>query len=382
MSAFNFEPLALPAELAKLRREVREFLAAEASHYSPGQRARSWMGYDREFSKKLGARGWIGMTWPKKYGGHERTMLERYVVVEELLASGAPVGAHWIADRQSGTLLLRYGTEEQRQHWLPRIARGEVTFCIGMSEPDTGSDLASLRSRATKVDNGWRLNGTKIWTTFAHHGDAMIALVRTSGEHGDRHKGLSQVLIDLKAPGVNIRPIVDMTGDQHFNQIVFDDVLLPPDAVIGAEGQGWKQVTAELSLERSGPERYLSSYVAIQELVKRAAATRDDGLVEPIGRIVAELWTLREMSTSVAGQLNAGRDPMVEASVVKDLGNAWEQEVPRLVQSLVDADLRRDSEDTLSQALEVLLQLSPSFSLRGGTKEVLRGIIARGLGLR
>lgn len=382
MSAFNFEPLALPAELAKLRREVREFLAAEATHYSPGQRARSWMGYDREFSKKLGARGWIGMTWPKKYGGHERTMLERYVVVEELLASGAPVGAHWIADRQSGTLLLRYGTEEQRQHWLPRIARGEVTFCIGMSEPDTGSDLASLRSRATKVDNGWRLNGTKIWTTFAHHGDAMIALVRTSGEHGDRHKGLSQVLIDLKAPGVNIRPIVDMTGDQHFNQIVFDDVLLPPDAVIGAEGQGWKQVTAELSLERSGPERYLSSYVAIQELVKRAAATRDDGLVEPIGRIVAELWTLREMSTSVAGQLNAGRDPMVEASVVKDLGNAWEQEVPRVVQSLVDADLRRDSEDTLSQALEVLLQLSPSFSLRGGTKEVLRGIIARGLGLR
>jgi alkylation response protein AidB-like acyl-CoA dehydrogenase len=382
MSAFNFEPLALPAELAKLRREVREFLAAEASHYSPGQRARSWMGYDREFSRKLGARGWIGMTWPKQYGGHERTMLERYVVVEELLASGAPVGAHWIADRQSGTLLLRYGTEEQRQHWLPRIARGEVTFCIGMSEPDTGSDLASLRSRATKTDNGWRLNGTKIWTTFAHHGDAMIALVRTSGEHGDRHKGLSQVLIDLKAPGVNIRPIVDMTGDKHFNQIVFDDVLLPPDAVIGAEGQGWKQVTAELSLERSGPERYLSSYVAIQELVKRAAATRDDGLVEPIGRIVAELWTLREMSTSVAGQLNAGRDPMVEASVVKDLGNAWEQEVPRLVQALVDADLRRDAEDTLSQALEVLLQLSPSFSLRGGTKEVLRGIIARGLGLR
>jgi alkylation response protein AidB-like acyl-CoA dehydrogenase len=382
MTAFNFEPLALPAELAKLRREVRSFLAAEAAHFPPALRARSWMGFDRDFSRKLGARGWIGMTWPKQYGGHERSSLERYVVVEELLASGAPVGAHWIADRQSGTLLLRYGTEAQRQYWLPRIARGEVTFCIGMSEPDTGSDLASLRTRATRTETGWKLNGTKIWTTFAHHGDAMIALVRTSGEHGDRHKGLSQVLIDLKAPGVTIRPIVDMTGEQHFNQIVFDDVDLPPEALIGQEGQGWKQVTAELSLERSGPERYLSSYVIIQELVKRAAATGDDGLVEPIGRIVSELWTLREMSTSVAGQLNAGRDPMIEASVVKDLGNAWEQEVPRLVQSLVEADLRRDAEDTLSQALAVLLQLSPSFSLRGGTKEVLRGIIARGLGLR
>jgi alkylation response protein AidB-like acyl-CoA dehydrogenase len=382
MQSFSLEPVALPRELAKLRDEVRTFLAREAAHYPAGLRVRSWMGFDREFSRKLGARGWIGMTWPKKYGGHERSTLERYVVSEELLVSGAPVGAHWIADRQSGTLLLRYGSEEQRQKWLPAIARGEATFCIGMSEPDTGSDLASLRSKAVRTNEGWRLNGTKIWTTFAHHGHAMIALVRTSGEHGDRHKGLSQLLIDLKAPGVTVSPIADMTGEHHFNQVIFDDVLLPHDALIGNEGEGWKQVTAELSLERSGPERYLSSYVIIRELIDRAAATHDDALVEPIGRIVSELWALREMSIATVSQLHAGNDPMIEASIVKDLGNSFEQEVPRLVQSLVEADLRQDAEDALSEALGVLLQLSPSFSLRGGTKEVLRGIIARGLGLR
>jgi alkylation response protein AidB-like acyl-CoA dehydrogenase len=340
------------------------------------------MGYDQSFSRKLGARGWIGMTWPRVYGGGERSAMERYIVIEELLAAGAPVAAHWIADRQSGPLLLHYGSEAQRQRWLPGITRGEITFCIGMSEPDAGSDLASLRTRATPVAGGWLLNGTKIWTTLAQYADAMIALVRTSGQHGDRQQGLSQILIDLTLPGITVRPIADMTGVKHFCEVFFEDVFIGADALVGAEGEGWQQVTAELSLERSGPERYLSSYVLVEELIRRAAATGDQTLIAPIGNIVAELWTLRTMSLAVTAKLGTGNDPVVAAAMVKDIGNRFEQEVPRVVQAIVDCDLRPGIADDLGQALAVLLQLSPSFSLRGGTREVLRGIIARGLGLR
>ncbi len=322
------------------------------------------------------------MTWPRAYGGAERSAMERYVVIEELLAAGAPVGAHWIADRQSGPLLLRYGSEAQRQRWLPGIILGETTFCIGMSEPDAGSDLASLRTRAIPVDGGWLLNGTKIWTTFAQHADAMIALVRTSGQHGDRQQGLSQILIDLTLPGVTVRPIVDITGDRHFCEVSFEDVAVGADTLIGREGEGWQQVTTELALERSGPERYLSSFVLIEELVHQAVSTGERSLIAPIGNMVADLWTLRTMSLAVSAKLGAGSDAMVEAAIVKDLGNRFEQEVPRVVQALLDCDMRPERAGHLGRALGVLLQLSPAFSLRGGTREVLRGIIARGLGLR
>jgi alkylation response protein AidB-like acyl-CoA dehydrogenase len=322
------------------------------------------------------------MTVPTAYGGGGHSALERYVVIEELLAAGAPVGAHWIADRQSAPLLLRYGSEAQRRRWLPGIIRGEITFCIGMSEPDAGSDLASLRMRATPVEGGWLLNGTKIWTTLAQHSDAMIALVRTSGSHGDRQKGLSQFLVDLRLPGISVKPITDMTGAQHFCEVVFENAAVGPDALIGAEGEGWRQVTAELSLERSGPERYLSSYVLVQELIQLAVTTGDETLIAPIGNLVAELWTLRTMSLAVTEKLGAGDDPMFDAAIVKDLGNRFEQDVPCIVQSLVDCDMRREVADDIGRALAVLLQLAPSFSLRGGTREVLRGIIARELGLR
>src|SRR5471030_2855179 len=189
-----FEPFDLPPQAEPLRREVRAFLAETISHRTALERSESWSGFDREFSRKLGARGWIGMTWPKKYGGHERSFAERYVVIEEMLAAGAPVSFHWVADRQSGPLLLRFGTEEQRTKILPRVARGEVCFCIGMSEPGAGSDLAGVRTRGRRVEGGWQVNGQKIWTSNAHNADYMIALVRTS--EGERHAGLSQLIVD------------------------------------------------------------------------------------------------------------------------------------------------------------------------------------------
>ena len=237
-----------------LRLEVRAFLTEALADRTPAQRAESWQGHDPEFSRKVGAQGWIGMTWPKQYGGRERSALERYVVLEEMLAAGAPVSHHWIADRQSGPLILRVGTEEQRQSILPRIARGEAMFCIGMSEPDSGSDLAAARTRAEPVQGGFVVNGTKLWTSGAHQADFMILFCRTGA--GERHEGTSQFLVDLKTTsGISIRPVHAMTGEHHFNEVVFTDTFLPETALLGKLGDGWNQVTGELAYERSGPDR-------------------------------------------------------------------------------------------------------------------------------
>ena len=371
----------MPPGCAPLRVAVREFLHDALAAMTPLDKARTWTGFDAEFSRKLGARGWIGMVWPRRYGGHERSPLERYVVLEELLAAGAPVAAHWIADRQSGPLLLRFGSEQQRLRFLPAIARGEHYFCIGLSEPGAGSDLAAVRTRAVRVAGGWRVSGGKLWTTIANRAHTMIALVRT-GECGEnRHAGLSQLLIDLASPGVTVRPILDMVGEQHFNEVFFEDVFVPEDMLIGREGEGWAQGTTELALERSGPERYLSSYRLLVELLAAAGVAPAADVRAALGVLAAELWTLRQMSLSIAGQLAAGREAALEAAIVKDLGATFEQELPRVVQALFDDDLAR-SNAALRPVMDYLLQTSPSFSLRGGTREVLRGIVARGLGLR
>ena len=363
-----------------MRRQVRDFLAEAIPDLASVLRARSWTGLDRAFSEKLGARGWIGMTWPTRYGGHERTFAERYVVIEELLAAGAPVGFHWIADRQSGPLLLRFGTEEQRQTFLPRIARGEIGFSIGMSEPNSGSDLASVRTRARKVDGGWKVSGQKIWTTNAQHSEYMVALVRTGD--GERHVGLSQLIVDLKSDGLTIRPIVNVAGESHFGEIFFDDVFVPDSRVVGQEGDGWKQVTAELAFERSGPERYLSSIRVLLEFLRVIGEKPTEAERLLVGRITAEMWTLRQMSLSIMGKLAAGEDPAPDAAIVKDLGTTLEQETPRAIQALAGGDVEFGVGDPFADTLSDLLKVSPSFSLRGGTREILRGIIARELGLR
>jgi alkylation response protein AidB-like acyl-CoA dehydrogenase len=382
-ATFRFALRDLPPEAESLRQEVRQFLGEQFSGAAPVKRAKSWGGFDREFSRRVGARGWIGMTWPKKYGGHERSYLERYVVLEEMLAAGAPVSAHWVADRQSGPLLLRFGTEAQREKILPGIVRGELAFAIGMSEPDSGSDLASIRTRATRVEGGYLVNGTKVWTSNAHLSDYLIALFRTQVVPDKKHEGLTQFLVDLRhTTGITIRPIVDLAGKHHFNEVNFTDAFIPDDARVGNEGDGWKQVTAELGYERSGPERYLSSIALIRELVREVGARPDPRGFETVGRMVASLATLRQMSTSVAGMLQAGENTYLEAAAVKDVGTTFEQSVPELTHALLDTEPTIDTGSDLQQVLGYITQTAPSFSLRGGTREILRGIIARGLGLR
>jgi alkylation response protein AidB-like acyl-CoA dehydrogenase len=383
MQPFRFDLCELPGETEGLREEIRAFLAEELPRIPKVTRAQTWSGSDAAFSRKMGAKGWIGMTWPKQYGGHERSFFDRYVMLEEMLAAGAPVGAHWIGDRQSGPLLLRFGTEEQRQKILPRVAKGECYFCIGMSEPDSGSDLAATRTRADKVDGGYKVNGTKLWTSGAHTAHYMIGLFRTNLDPQNKHAGLTQFLVDLKnTDGVAIRPIKDLAGNAHFNEVVFQDAFVPDGMMVGTEGGGWGQVTAELAFERSGPERYLSSFLLMVEMIRELGKRGGAEGAREIGRLVAHLVTLRQMSLSVAGMLEKGENPALEASVVKDLGAIFEQDMPVRAHELLGIEPLVGEGGDYEQVLGYLTQTVPSFSLRGGTREILRGIIARGLGLR
>jgi len=378
-------PVELPEGAAALRAEVREFLAHErkAGSWQPG--VDTWLaGWDERFSRKLARQGWVGMTIPPQYGGHGRGALERYLVTEELLAAGAPVAAHWIADRQIAPTLMRFGTEEQRKRFLPGIAAGEMYFAIGMSEPDSGSDLASVRSKAIKVNGGWELSGTKVWTSGAHRAHAFFALARTSTQdEKNRHAGLSQLIVELDSPGVTIRPIPLLTGAHHFNEVVLDKVFVPDALVLGELGQGWRQVTSELAFERSGPERYLSTFPLFVSLLGELAGTDlDAGRRGQLGGLLARYWTLRRMSLSVAGALDAGLAPDLAAAVVKDLGTRFENEVIDGARLLLSVAADPGAEGNFARLLADAVQHAPGFTLRGGTNEILRGIVARGLGLR
>ena len=374
----------IPAEDEALRAPVRAFLDDALKGVPPEVRARSWSGFDADFSRALGQRGWIGLTLPKEFGGGGRSLYARFVLVEELLRAGAPVAAHWFADRQSAPHILKFGTPQRAQFYLPRICRGEAFFCIGMSEPGSGSDLASVRTRAARNDQGWRLDGQKIWTTNAHRSHYMIALVRTSGAAGSRQKGLSQVIVDLSLPGITIRPITDLTGDAHFCEVFFDGVQLSEDALIGAEGDGWNQVTSELAYERSGPERIYSSVVLLDEWLAHLRTQREpsERSLALAGRVLSSLAVLRSLSVSVNGRLAEGHSPVIEAALVKDLGTTLEQFIPEAIADALGDDPDATLPEGLSRTLQYVSQIAPAFSLRGGTREVLRGMIARGLGLR
>ena len=384
-AALRFDPIRLPSECVELRKEVRQFLADEiaAGTFDPHKPNREDADA-REFSRRVGERGWLGMTWPKKYGGHERSFLERYVVTEEMRVANAPTRRFFVADRQSGPVLLKYAPERIKMDILPRICRGEVCFSIGMSEPNSGSDLFAARTKATKTDGGYLINGTKIWTSSAHIADYMIAIFRTSPPTKEnRRHGLTQFLVDMKTPGIKVNPIGQITGQSEFNEVVFTDAFMSDDHVLGEIDGAWKQATSELAYERSGPERFLETYYVLTELVRAVGNKPDTRSAEGIGRLVAQLHTMRRMSVSVAGMLQAGKEPVVEASIVKDIGTVWEQQLPHRVRDLAAfVDETASNHETLEKQLSFAIKTAPKLTIQGGTTEVLRGIIARGLGLR
>ena len=327
------------AELAKLRGELREFLVADRAEFGWQPKADAWLSsWDEAFSARLGAAGFLGLTIPPEYGGRGLGHLHRYVVTEELLACGAPVAAHWIADRQVGPGLLSYGTEEQRRRLLPEIAAGRYFSAIGMSEPQAGSDLAAAAARATRTDGGWVLSGTKVWTSGAHLAHQIVVLARTSApDAAHRHAGFSQFIVPTDSPGIDISPIVLMSGEHHFNEVHFDEVFIDDDNVLGEIGDGWRQVTTELSVERSGPERILSTAPLLTALVRLLAAQDvvADHTAAAVGEILAQLISLRQLSVSVARALADGHAPVNEAALVKDLGTRFEQESVELAAALL-----------------------------------------------
>ncbi|MGV9797297.1 acyl-CoA dehydrogenase family protein [Mycobacterium sp. NPDC003449] len=367
-----------PHDMDELRLQVRQFVAGQQRAGKIGRYADSWLtGWDEDFSRALAAQGWLGMTVPVEYGGHGRSHQERFVVTEELLAAGAPVGAHWIADRQIVPSLLKYGTEIQKRKFLPAIAKGECYFGIGMSEPDSGSDLASVRTRAARTDGGWHVTGTKVWTSGAHLAHAFICLARTAPvDPVHRHDGLSQFIVDLRAPGVDIRPIISMNGKHHFNEVILDDVFVSDEMVFGTIGNGWQQVTSELSFERSGPERFLSTFPLLAGVAGQMAADVLPRHTE-LGRFLARITGLHQMSTAVAGALQRHEPADTAAAVVKVLGTTTEGDIADFADLLGEID-----DDEYRQLLADAVVQRPGFTLRGGTNEVLRGVIARGLGMR
>ena len=376
----TFPAASLPASTEQLRADIRAFLAAEIASGSFVPRCDTWLSqHDPSFSKKLGAAGFLGLAWPVEYGGHGRTPLDRFVVVEELLAHGAPIAAHWVSDRQSGPSILKHGSEEAKRELVPVMAAGECFFSIGMSEPDAGSDLAAIRSTATRTDGGWLLNGTKVWTSQAHNNHFFIVLVRTTpiGD-GAKHRGMSQFVMNLKAPGVQVRPIRLLSGHHHFNEVVMEDVFVPDHYLLGTEGNGWDQVIGELAFERSGPERYLSTFPLLVALVDAVGPNPSAEVAATIGQLTARLTALRRLCISVAVALSLGSEPVTEAAMVKDLGTQLEGEIGEVARQLVPPG----HNPVFDALVEDAILSAPGFTLRGGTNEILRGIVARHLGVR
>jgi alkylation response protein AidB-like acyl-CoA dehydrogenase len=328
------------------------------------------------------------MTWPKQFGGGEKSYMDRLIVTEELLLAGAPVAAHWFGDRQIGPALLAHGTAQQKAELIPKIVRAEITFCIGMSEPNAGSDLAGLSTRADSDGDHYVIRGQKTWTSFAPHADYCYLVARTDPD-APRHKGISELLVPMKLPGITVRPIVDMVGESHFGELFFDDVRVPKTALIGVENAGFYQIMQQLDFERSGIERLVSNAPLWREAKQLA---RERGLTRrnpALRAAIAELeiaWRAgRGLIYRVAGMLSEGRVPNFEAAVAKTFCTTLEQRVTDLVSRILGAAGALDASDPRAplggRAARTLLY-APAYTIQGGTNNILRNIIAtRGLGL-
>jgi alkylation response protein AidB-like acyl-CoA dehydrogenase len=379
-AALLFAPADLTEQELALQAEVRSFLAEELPRgtFTPGLGMAAPR--DPAFSAKLASRGWLGMALPARYGGHDRSAVDRFVVSEELLRWGAPVGYHWVADRQSGPMINRFGSEEQKQRFLPAICRGELSFAIGMSEPEAGSDLASVRTRAVRVDGGWLVNGTKVWTSRAHESDWFVVLCRTSEVSDDRRAGLSQLIVDLRSDGLTIAAIQVLSGHREFNEVVLEDVFVPDALVLGEIGAGWAQNTSELAYERGGPERWLSTYLVVEELMRsRPELASGERARLVLGEAVARWWALRRLSLSVARMIDSGAAPAAQSALVKEMGTRFEQDVLSCVLGLAALEPVADASSPFERLLFEAILSAPSFTIRGGTNEILRSVASKGL---
>lgn len=299
----------------------------------------------------------------------------RLVVTEELLRVGAPVAAHWIGERQIGPSLLRFGSRDLQDEFLPRILSSEASFCLGMSETEAGSDLAAVRTTAERDGADWRINGAKVWTTHAHLASHAYVLARTSlGE--SKHEGLTEFIIDMTSSGVTVRPIFDLAGNHSFNEVLLKDVVVPDRWVIGEVGEGWSQVTGQLSFERGGSERFLSTYTLLSATVRHTYLTDDRAVTERLGALAARATALRSLAWSIAISMDNEIAPVADAAKLKYLGPAFERDVLDAAQYAVDVG-GPSGDGTIERLISQAQVALPGMSIRGGVSEVLLTLISR-----
>lgn len=369
----------LPPELEKLQTEARE-VAVEGAARSEFPEDSWLIGYDPEFTRELSERGWIGMTWPVEEGGHGRSVLERFVVYEQMIAHGAPICAGWFADRQIGPSLLQFGTPEQRRRWIPGIVEGTSMWCIGMSEPDAGSDVASLRTRAERSGDGWVVNGSKIWTSGAAHAHWCYLIARTDPD-APRHRGLSEFVVDMSSPGVTVTPVTDMTGNDHFCEVVFEDVFVPADHMVGELNASFGQVMRQMEHERGGIDRFVSNHALYRDVMDAPGLVDLDD--RRVRQAVARIETIYRLGRLMVMREMLGQAPTGYSAVTKILGTEFEIEVANFCAERLGANsMLWGPEGGLAGRAARAACYAPAYTIMGGTVTILRNVIGeRMLGL-
>jgi len=344
--------------------------------------------FTREFCRALAARGWLTLAWPPEHGGAGASAWTQTVVREEMWAAEEPRGPQYMNLNYIGPLLMRYGTDEQRARFLPAMARGEVIWCQGFSEPDAGSDLASLRTRARPHEQGFVVDGTKIWTSYADApADWCLLLTRTDPE-AERHRGISVLLVDMTTPGITVRPIDTMAGPHEFNEVMFDDVVVPRDCLLGEQDHGWELIAAGLTFERVGIARYARAARVLEHLVEHANATgrsRDPLVRTRLADLRARCEAARILAYRAVSLQARGEVPTVDASVARIHATQLEQEVSHAgLELLGPAGLLRTGDAAAPLAGEVQRHFVRNIptTVAAGTLEIQKNIVAqRGLGL-
>jgi alkylation response protein AidB-like acyl-CoA dehydrogenase len=378
----------LSEEQEKFRQEVRDFLEAEIRQGLWQPTCDAWiMGHDPAFTKRVSKRGWIGLTWPKEHGGQGRSYVDRLILTEEMLRYGAPAACHWFADRQIGGAIVHYGTEEQKKELLPKILKGEAYVGLGMSEPDAGSDLASLKTKATEDGDYYIIDGQKTWTSGGSHMNWIYLVARTD-PNAPKHRGISEFFFETSLPGITIAPIADITGGVHFNEVFFENVRIPKKCLIGEKNKGFYQILNQLDYERSGMERLMANYPLFDALIQYTRETKRNGKPlseEPIIRtklaqLKIELEVGRLHMYRIAVVMDEGRAPNWESAMAKAYGTAFEQ---RLASTAIEilglyGQLSPQSKWVPIRGMAYHSYLSSKgYSLQAGTTEVLKNILSQ-----
>jgi alkylation response protein AidB-like acyl-CoA dehydrogenase len=378
---------------AAFRQEVRDFLAKELTpDLRQPDEAIVGVGVgenvtDKGWLKKLATKGWVAPAWPKEYGGAGMTTMQQFIFNEELARARAP-RPNFLGIGLVGPTIIVHGNDEQKQEHLSGLLSGETYWCQGFSEPESGSDLASLQTRAVRDGDDYVINGQKIWTSGAHRSDRIMLLARTNTE-APRHKGISAFLVDMKSPGISVRPLTNMAEMHSFNEVFFDNVRVPRKDLLGEEDRGWYVATTTLDFERSGIINAVSLQELLKEVVNATKPFRNQNGAQMMRNEIADRYIETEVAVMLAWRVASmqvkGLVPNNEASITKLYGSELSQRIGRTAMHLAGLYGLLEPESPhapLLGRIERLYLTQVGSTIAGGTSEIQRSIIAqRGLGL-